>query len=141
MERMTSRRWLLLGALCVWLPLLPVVSRAQATAPALIADSSSRLFAVEYKVGPRWVASKAPQEQEYFREHSEHLSKLREQGSLVLGARYSDKGLVILAAESESAARGMVEQDPSVKNGTFSYELNEFSVFYGGSVQPRRRAQ
>ncbi len=116
-------------------------ARAQLAASAPANESSHKLFAVEFKVGARWVAGRAPHEQEYFREHSANLRKLREQGSLIVGGRYSDKGLVVLSAESESAARAMVEQDPSVKNGTFSYELHEFSVFYGGSVQPQRRKQ
>lgn len=106
-------------------------------APA--ADAPTRLYAVEIKVGARWVAGKPPQEQDYFREHSANLRRLREQGSLVLGARYGDKGLVILAAASEGAARAMIEQDPSIGHGTFSYELQPFSVFYGGTVDVPRR--
>jgi len=98
-----------------------------------------KLFAVEFRTGPAWDASRPPQEQAYFREHSANLRKLREQGSLMLGARHGDKGLIVLAAESESAARAMIEQDPAVRNGTFRYELNEFLVFYGGTVQAPRR--
>jgi uncharacterized protein YciI len=117
------------------------LAQAQLAASAPAVDSSHKLFAVEFKVGARWVTGRAPHEQEYFREHSANLRKLREHGSLIMGARYGDKGLVVLSAESESAARAMVEQDPSVKNGTFSYDLHEFSVFYGGSVQPQLRKQ
>ena len=105
--------------------------------PAL--QAAGRLYAVEFKVGPQWVTAKAAHEQAYFREHSSNLGRLREQGSLVLGARYGEKGFVVLSAESEGAARAMVEQDPSVRHGTFAYELHEFSVFYGGAVQPSAR--
>jgi len=57
----------------------------------------------------------------------------------VLGARYADKGFVVLQAGSEQEARAMMEQDVSIRNGVFAYELHDFSVFYGGAVQPRRR--
>jgi hypothetical protein len=43
-------------------------------------------------------------EQSWFREHSANLRRLREDGSLVLGARYADKGLVVLSAVSEDEA-------------------------------------
>lgn len=134
-------RHLLLRALLAALAFLPGVLHAQPSGPAPSTEVPGKLYAVEIKVGPRWVSGKAPQEQEFFREHSDNLRKLREQGSLALGARYGDKGLVVLAAESESAARAMIDQDPSMRNGTFVYELHEFSVFYGGSVQPQRRKQ
>ena len=133
-------RHLLVSVLGIALLACSQWASAQPPPASAAAAPQGRLFAVEFKVGPKWVASKPPGEQEFFREHSANLHKLREQGSLVLGARYSDKGLVVLAAESEAAARAMVDQDPAVKHGTFSYELHDFSVFYGGTVQPRRRA-
>jgi uncharacterized protein YciI len=98
---------------------------------APVPAAEAKLFAVEFKTGPKWVAEKAPQEQEYFADHSANLRKLREAGSLVLGARYSDKGLIVLSAETEAAARAMIDQDPSVANGVFRYELHAFRVFYG----------
>ena len=97
------------------------------------------LFAVEIKTGPMWDQAKPPQEQAHFREHSANLKRLRDAGSLLLGARYSDKGLVVLAAQSEAEARAMMEEDPSIKAGVFKYELHPFNVFYGGSVNPRPR--
>lgn len=97
-------------------------------------SSAKRLFAVEFRIGPAWVADKPPNEQLLFGEHSANLRKLREAGALKLGARYSDKGLVVLEAESETAAREMVEADPSVAAGTFVYEIHELSVFYEGAL-------
>ena len=130
---------LMLGALLVALPLASRAEDAAAPASEAATAPEKKLFAVEIKIGPQWVAGKAPGEQAYFREHSANLRALREQGSLLLGARYGDKGLVVLAADSEAAARAMIDQDPAVTHGTFSYELFEFSVFYGGSVQPPPR--
>lgn len=110
-----------------------------ATASAPPAAAPKPYFAVEIKTGPGWVASKPPQEQAFFREHSAHLRRLREAGTLVMGARYGDKGLLVLAAESAAAARALIEQDPSMRAGTFVFELHEFGVFYGGQLQPPPR--
>lgn len=88
------------------------------------------LFAVEVRVGPKWDASKAPQEQNLFREHSANLKRLRDAGHLVMGARYSDIGLIILAAETEASARAMIDADPSMAAGTFKYDIHPFNVFY-----------
>ena len=109
-----------------------------ASAPAVSA-SELPLFVIEIKIGPKWDVSKQPQEQLFFREHSANLRRLREAGSLVLGARYSDKGLVIVAAATLADARGMMDADPSIAAGTFAIEVHQFSVFYSGSVQARPR--
>ena len=117
--------------------------RAQSAAPVASATSAptpaGKLFAVEIKTGPAWDAAKPPQEQAYFREHSARLRQLREQGLLVLGARYADKGLIILRAAGEAEAHALMQADPSMQAKVFGYELHEFRVFYGGSVAPPPR--
>lgn len=118
------------------------VAQASAPPPSAAAQApAAPLYAVEFRTGPGWVAGKPANEQEHFREHSANLRKLREQGALAIGARYADKGFIVLAAESEAAARAMIDADPAVRHGTFVYELHEFAVFYGGSVQPRARGR
>ena len=112
---------------------------AHAQGPAAGTAAAPLLFAVEFKTGPGWDASKAPGEQAHFRDHSANLKKLRDQGSLVLGARYADKGLVVLQAASADEAHAMVKQDPAVQARVFAYELHPFNVFYGGAVAPRPR--
>lgn len=89
--------------------------------------------------GPAWDAAKRPQDQPHFREHSLNLKRLRDQGRLLMGARYADKGLVLLQAANEEEAHAMMKQDPSIQAGVFSYTLSEFRVFYGGTLQPPPR--
>jgi uncharacterized protein YciI len=134
------------GAAAAALSLLasaPAALRAQSAAPSAPASAAPgaepRLFAVEIRTGPAWDAAKPPQEQAHFRDHSRHLNRLREQGSIVLGARYGDKGLIVLSAASEAEAHALMQPDPSMQAKVFVYELFEFNVFYGGAVQPRRR--
>jgi len=114
-----------------WLAVATFGAAAQASAPPVPAE---KLFAVEIRTGPAWQADKPPQAQTHFREHSAHLSKLRAEGRIVVGARYGEKGLIVLRAASVEAARAAIDDDPSMRAGTFVYELHEMRVFYRGSL-------
>lgn len=114
---------------------------AAQNAPATPSDPAANLYAVEIRTGANWDAAKPAHEQAHFREHSANLKRLRDQGHLVLGARYSDKGLLVLRAASDQDAHAMLADDPSIRAKVFGYELHPFNVFYGGSVQPRARVQ
>jgi hypothetical protein len=134
-----------LKSTAVWLVLFFAGQQAlfaQSSAPSSSpASTAPLLFVVEIKTGPSWDNAKQPIEQQYFREHSANLKKLRDQGALVLGARYSDKGLVVLQVASAEEAHALMKQDLSIQNQVFAYELHEFSVFYGGTLQAKRRSQ
>ena len=104
-----------------------------------MAPADGPVFAVEITTGPKWDKSKPTEDQAFFREHSANLRQLREQGVLLVGARYSEKGFLVLAAPSLEAARAMLDRDPSIKAGVFTYELHEMSVFYPGAVPSRSR--
>ncbi len=115
------------------------VPRAETPAIAPKAEPVGNLYAVEIKTGAAWDTTKSKNEQPYFREHSSNLKRLRDGGNLVLGARYSDKGFVVLRAATEQDAHAMMQQDSSVQNRVFAYELHEFNVFYAGAVEAKRR--
>jgi uncharacterized protein YciI len=145
MRPVTTSTWRELKALPLLLPLWawaqtstpsttapPAV--AQPAPPASAAAPAALLFAVEIRTGPAWDASKPPQDQAYFRAHSLHLRRLREQGVLVLGARYADKGLLVVRAASLAQAQALLQDDPALQAGVFSHEVHEFRVFYGGAV-------
>ena len=144
---MTNNQSNLLAALVVGVGMMlahasfaqtPSVTSSPSQSPSPSA-ASTKLFAIEIKPGTSWDAAKPAHEQAFFREHSANLKKLRDQGSLVFGARYSDKGLVVLEATSADEAHAMMKQDPSVQAKVFAYELHDFNVFYGGTVQPKAR--
>jgi hypothetical protein len=104
-------------------------------APAQEAPAE-RLFAVEIRTGSAWDAAKPPGEQLNFRAHSQHLAKLRSEGRIAMGARYGDKGLLVLKAASREEAAALVEADPSMQSRTFAFELHEMRVFQPGWVGP-----
>jgi uncharacterized protein YciI len=106
---------------------------AAATAPDL------QYFAVEITVGTAWDTTKSTHEQAYFHEHSANLKHLRQEGALVMGARYSDKGFIVLKAATEDEAHAMMRADPAMQHGVFQYALYEFNVFYPGTLETKRK--
>lgn len=117
--------------LCHMLLLLCLAGATAAQPP-----STELLFAVEIRTGAAWDAAKPPGEQANFRAHSQHLARLRSEGRLAMGARYGDKGLLVLKAASAQEARALMDADPSMQSRTFSYELHEMRVFQPGWVGP-----
>lgn len=115
-------------AFCVWLP------QEAASADDLDSADTRAWFAVEINVGPGWDASISPYEQAYFSEHSAHLKELRSAGHIVMGARYSDVGLLVFAAHSAEEISNLMDKDPAMQAGTFSYEIYPMNVFYPGFV-------
>ncbi|MDX1489008.1 MAG: YciI family protein [Acidiferrobacterales bacterium] len=101
-------------------------------------DDGKRLYAVQVTVGPNWDTDKAPNEQAYFKQHSDNLKKLRSAGHIVLGARYSNIGLVIFSAASAADVRAFMDRDPSMNAGTFQYEVHPFNVFYAATSEKLR---
>ena len=130
------RRSFTAGVLAVPLAIGPKTVFAQA-APA--DTKPSALFAVEFRIGRNWDKAKPAHEQEHFREHSTNLKRLRDGGRIVIGARYSDKGFLVLAAQSESDVRALIDADPAVQSNVFDYEVSAFAVFYGGCVEVSKR--
>lgn len=110
-------------------------------AGAVLANDPSphKLFAVEITTGAKWDTAKSPPQQAFFKEHSAHLKKLRDEGRISMGARYSDKGLIVLQAADEAEARALMAADPSMQAETFKFSLHEMRVFYPGQVGEARK--
>ena len=115
-------------ALLLALAVSLVAASSQTPAP------SPTLYAAVFKTGPKWDTGKAPAEQALFREHSANLAKLRAAGTVIVGARYADVGLIVVTAGSEADARKLFDADPSIAAGTFALDVHRFSVFYPGTV-------
>ncbi|HEY5800521.1 MAG TPA: YciI family protein, partial [Burkholderiaceae bacterium] len=113
---------------------LPVRADEQAAPPRLS-------FAVEIKTGPQWDTAKGAADQAHFRQHSANLKTLRDQGHLLVGARYADKGLLIVQAASLDDVHAMMKQDPSIQSQVFAYQVHEMNVFYGGAVPAKAPAK
>jgi uncharacterized protein YciI len=126
---------------CCYAAMLPIPSWAQSPAAPEVPAALQVLpvFAVEFKTGSLWDKAKPAHEQAHFAAHSANLKLLRDQGRLLLGGRYADKGLLLVAATSADELRAFIEADPAVRNQIFVYELHPFNVFYPGCVGSPRK--
>lgn len=97
-------------------------------------NEQTKLFTMIYTPGGNWDYSISFDQQLFFVEHSQHLQKLRKEGKIVVGGRYSDKGFMLLRAKDSLEAGTIIEKDPSVTNQVFNVELFEFKTFYEGWV-------
>ena len=93
------------------------------------------LFIVTYTTGPAWDFDKTPNDQLYFSDHSQHLSALRKNGTIKLGARVGENGIIVFSAQSLSEAKAIVNDDVAIVNGLFKTEIQPFNVFYSGCVE------
>ena len=48
----------------------------------------------------------------------------------VAAKRYGDLGMIFLKADKLDAAKALIEADPSVQSGIFSYRIAPLRVFY-----------
>jgi len=98
---------------------------------------TDQIFIVQFSIGPSWTAGKPPPDQPSFKEHSENLARLRREGRISLGARFADKGMIVVHYPTEAAARSEIAADPGVRAGTFVFEISELHTFYEGCLQRR----
>ena len=99
------------------------------------AQQADSLYIVTYTTGSAWDIKKSPAEQVYFSDHSAHMSKLRKEGTTKIGARYADKGIIIISAPAFQSAREIIHQDPAVINKLFDADVQKLSVFYYGCLE------
>lgn len=110
-----------------------------ASASLAMAADALQTFVVEYKTGAAWDTAKPPQEQKHFADHSAYLKRMRDEGKILLGARYADKGVLVMQAASIEELRKLVQADVAVSSGLFTAEVHPINVFYGGCVPARNK--
>ena len=76
--------------------------------------------------------------QEMFKGHFQNISKLAEEGKLVLAGPFGEndkayRGLFILDVKSEEEAMKLLSKDPTISNGIFDVE---FTPWYGSAALP-----
>jgi hypothetical protein len=96
------------------------------------------LYIVTYTTGEKWDTSKSPGEQSYFKEHGARLGQLRKDGVIKFGARYADKGMIIIAAANFNVAKDIVTADIAVQNKLFTADIQRFNIFYDGCLERRK---
>ncbi|MEY2882023.1 MAG: hypothetical protein RLZZ15_4403 [Verrucomicrobiota bacterium] len=126
-----------LAALCALLPLLAFAQPPQPpTTPSAPAArvAAPALFAVRLSTGPAWDPAKSPNDQAGMKEHSANIARLRRDGTLVLGARFGELGLLVLRVPDEAAARAALAPDPTIASGVFKTQIDPFAPFAHGTT-------
>lgn len=98
-------------------------------------QSIDSLYIVTYTTGPAWNVAKPPSEQPFFKEHSANVSQWRKEGIVKFGARYADKGILVITAPTLQAARVRIDTEESVAHGLFVADVQRLHVFYDGCIE------
>jgi predicted enzyme related to lactoylglutathione lyase len=97
-------------------------------------NASVEYYALIYTKGNCWDNQLPPGQQTYMKEHSKHLADLRSMGKIAIGARYSDKGFIVLKVNNEQEAEFIINQDLAIQHSMFNAEIHPLNVFYYGSI-------
>jgi len=109
---------------------LAAVALVLAAHTAAAQTAPAPLFGVHFETGSAWNKVLAPADQKSFKEHSANLNRLRNEGTIIFGARYGDLGMIFVRAESLDAAKALIEAEPGVQSGIFSFRIALLRVFY-----------
>lgn len=90
----------------------------------------SRYYAVFLRRGPAWTAEATPAVKAIGEGHMANIRRLAAEGKLVVAGPFLDQtgdhalaGLFIFRVDSAEATKALVETDPAVKAGRFTYEI------------------
>jgi uncharacterized protein YciI len=95
------------------------------------------------KRGPRWTPEVTPALKELQEQHLAHLSRLGNEGKIVVAGPFSDqkdvsvRGACIYRVGSVDEARALAEQDPAVKAGRLAVEAVTWWVEKGYMAFPK----
>ena len=124
-------------------PVSPAAASTQ-TGVAEPAGAAQQLFIVHLTTGSAWAKEKPAQEQAGFREHSQNLARMRNDGVLVVGARYkdsaADKGMLLIRAANVESVQAQFAGDPMIRDKLFALDIAAFQTFYEGFVTRPLRA-
>jgi uncharacterized protein YciI len=134
-------------ALLLTLLSISITGRAQNENPLYDADLAKELGADDYgmknyifvilKTGDAEIDDPAAKK-EMFKGHFANISKLAEEGKLVVAGPYGEndreyRGLFILDVNSKEEAMELLNNDPTIANGIFEVEL---TPWYGSAALP-----
>ncbi len=97
-------------------------------------DTTLKKYALIYTPGPGWDTTKQAHQQLHFDKHSQFLSTMRKEKKILFGARFSDKGFLIVEARNDEEMRSMLKNDLMTVNQIFTATFYRLSVFYDGCI-------
>jgi len=139
MPRRTSP---LLAALLLALPALAGEPTPAAAKPELPPNMESYQLVLLIR-GSRWTPEVTPAIVELQKQHIAHLTRMGEEGKMVVAGPFSDqrdvtmRGACLYRVGSAEEARALAEQDPAVKAGRLRVEVVTWWVERGYMTFPR----
>ena len=96
-------------------------------------DSRQYLYLIQPTRVEMLTGGPTPQEDEIIARHFDYLQALTERGVVILAGRTlntdeSSFGIIIFKAESEEAARAIVNNDPAVQGGVMRVRLFPYRI-------------
>jgi uncharacterized protein YciI len=90
-----------------------------------------------HRPGPNWLTDRPITEQP-LEGHFGHMTRLEEQGILVLGGGFLDGAgaMGVIRTDSLTEAETIVASDPAVRDGIVTAEVHPWFVTMGGSISP-----
>jgi uncharacterized protein YciI len=106
--------------------------------PARAQIPDTALFAITFTTGPGWDSAKPAGEQRFMSEHSRNLFRLRDAGTIVMGSRFGEFGLIIVRAASDEDARALFRADSAVASGVFLMRVDSWLTLFDGCIPAAR---
>jgi uncharacterized protein YciI len=105
---------------------------------AAVSVSARPTYLVIYRAGPSWPAG-APIRALPLRDHGRYMLELYKRSVMRFAGAFADDsgGAVMFEAENDAAARAIVDADPAVTSGIFTFELHRWALVPWAEVARR----
>ena len=89
-----------------------------------------QLYVLVHRPGPKWLVGAAYGDQPGVLEHFRFLTRLREEGTLIMAGPFLDDsgGMAVIRSASEEAAGELAASDPAVVSGLLMAEVRSWRV-------------
>ena len=97
--------------------------------------TTTKYFFIIFKRGPKWIPGKSVREQ-HLLNHAHFMQQLLDEGKLDFAGPFLDDqgGVAVLTVSSETEAREILAQEPSLLEGIFEAELHPFQFAFDSAT-------
>jgi uncharacterized protein YciI len=119
-----------------------IAAASRAAENVSVPSDARATYLVIYRAGPSW-PSGAPIRALPLREHGRYMLELYRQSVLRFAGSFADDsgGAVMFDAENDAAARAIVDADPAVISGIFTFQLHRWALVPWAEIAKRAREQ
>ena len=121
---------------------ISVAAASRAAGNVSVPAGARSTYLVIYRPGPSWTPG-VPIRDLPLREHGRYMLELYKQSVMRFAGRFADDsgGAVMFEAENDASARAIVDADPAVTSGIFTFQLHRWALVPWAEVAKRAREQ